>query len=75
MDSNIVLLADNGRDSRKAKTLLHNARIPFSVVTTNDPGRETRSAPQLYTSHGTVTDLEGIEIWVEQQHRRINGNR
>jgi hypothetical protein len=74
MDPNVcVLLADSSKNSRKAMALLTNARIPFSVITPNDPGREMRSAPQLYTSRGTVTDLESIEIWVKQ-HGHTNGD-
>ncbi len=72
----VVLLIDEGLESQAARTLLQQAGISFSEVSTDTPGREGRPAPQLYTSgEGRVPHLGGIRAWVSRYREKSNASR
>lgn len=68
-----VLLSDLGQESNAAEVQLEQAGIPFTRVTTKDPGRKGRLAPQLYTLSGSIARLANIQAWISLQ--RANGAR
>ena len=68
-----VLISDGREESRQAQSLLEHARVPFLVVTTDEPGREHRLAPQLYTKDGVLPHLHLINAWVSVHNWRRNG--
>jgi hypothetical protein len=71
----VVLLTDKGPDSKVARSLLEQAGISFSEVSTDTPGREGRPAPQLYTSgEGRVPHLGGIRAWVSRYREKRDGS-
>lgn len=68
-----VLLSDGEKESQAAEVQLQEAGIPFTRVTTKDPGRSGRLAPQLYTLSGSIARLANIQAWISLQ--RVNGTR
>jgi len=68
-----VLLSDGGKESQAAERQLQQAGIPFTLVTTADPGRSGRLAPQLYTLSGSIARLPNIQAWISL--KRVNGIR
>ncbi|MBI4093393.1 hypothetical protein HY417_00360 [Candidatus Kaiserbacteria bacterium] len=59
-----VFLSDGGAESKLARKLLEEADMPFSEISTDEPGYEDLRAPRLYTPDATLPHLNAIRTWV-----------